>query len=318
MTAIENTFKVTMPLFLFFFCRRFIRSKEDLHGVFVTFLYSAVFVIIILGYELIFNPISVQVSRGLERIQGHFADVSNYAIYSTCGLLIAGYIFFDKKNKWELKKRTIIFIATLAVSLLIITNIHHTASYVVVLALLFLFVLSNLGSNIGGGILIGGLIFLLIYLFGKDAIEDNFLKLVETDIKVYEGEKGNEALLHGRVGRWQHILQVFSDTGIFSHWFGITSEFKEPYNYISKGAHNDFIRILMFSGYTGLIIYLILLFNIFKRSFFHNTPMKFLGLGTLAIIFLYSISTTPTLYAPLLYVLIPVICMLALPKKMMN
>jgi O-antigen ligase len=88
--------------------------------------------------------------------------------------------------------------------------------------------------------------------------------------------------------------------------------------YISKGSHNDFIRILMSIGFIGLFLYIMLLLNVGVRLLRYSMSMQFLGVGALAIIALYSISTTPLLYPPLMYVFIPIMCMLALPVEAMK
>ncbi len=318
MDSLEVSLKLSLPAFVYFFGRRFIRSKKDLLGIFQTFIYSAAFVLVILGYELIFNPISVQMSRGLERIQGNFADVINYAIYATCGVLLAGFYYFDKSKSWKFNKRVTIFMITVVISLVIISNIHHTASYAVIMGLFIIFLVNNLRSNLGGAVFFILTAAVVVYTFGKETIDENIMPLIETDIQVYEGEKDSEALLHGRVGRWESFLEVFDESNVVSKLIGLPSGMDEPFKYISKGAHNDFLRIMMFTGLAGLFAYLIFLFSSFMRTLKHDTPMRFLGLGTLAIFFLYSISTTPSLYAPLLYILIPVFCMLALPVNMMD
>ncbi len=313
--SVEFSLKLSLPIFLYFFCRRLVRSKQDLQGVLIAFAISSVFVIAILAYELIFNPISVQLSRGLERIQGNFADVSNYAFYATCGVLISGYFYFEKINEWKFKQRVFLFLSVCAISLLISINIHHTASYAVIMTLFLIFLVNNLKAHKGGAIFFIIMSTVLIYAFGKETIDENILPLIETDIQVYEGEKESEALLHGRVGRWMSFLEVFSESGVVSQFIGLPASMNNPYKFISKGAHNDYLRVLMFTGYIGITVYLIFLGSIFLRALKRKTETRFLGLGAFAIITMYSISTTPSLYAPLLYVLIPVICFLAIPGK---
>jgi O-antigen ligase len=182
-------------------------------------------------------------------------------------------------------------------------------------ALFLIFLVNNLKAHKGGAIFFIIMSTVLIYAFGKETIDENILPLIETDIQVYEGEKDSEALLHGRVGRWMSFLEVFSESGVVSQFIGLPAGMNDPYKFISKGAHNDYLRVLMFTGYIGITVYLIFLGSIFIRALKRNTDTRFLGLGAFAIIAMYSISTTPSLYAPLLYVLIPVICFLAIPGK---
>jgi len=152
--SLDFLFKFMLPFILYFFCRRLIRSKRDLHGVFQTFSYSILFVLIIFTYELIFGPINIQMSRGLERFQGSYADVMNYAIYTSCGLLIVFYSFIEKPPAIPSRTRTILLILAIIYSILILFNIHHTASYAVVFALGILFIFTVARANLGVGILI--------------------------------------------------------------------------------------------------------------------------------------------------------------------
>jgi len=257
-------------------------------------------------------------SRGLERSQGSYADVMNYAIYTSCGLLIVFYSFIEKPPAIPSRTRTILLILAIIYSILILFNIHHTASYAVVFALGILFIFTVARANLGVGILIISISALLLFITGPEIISEQFKPLIETDIKVYEGEKENEQLLHGRVGRWMSFLDYFNSKGSFVQFFGLPLGMDHPYSYIAKGSHNDFVRMLMVCGYIGLITYLLVNINLCSRLFGYKIPFTFLGLGTVSIVFLYSVSLTPLLYATLLYVIMSVYAALALPKHMMD
>src|SRR4029078_7548039 len=101
-------------------------------------------------------------------------------------------------------------------------------------------------------------------------------------------------------------------------FFGLPMELQDPFMYIGKGSHNDFVRTTMLTGYLGLIVYVLLLASILRRVIKHNTPVQFLGTGMLAIICLYSLTTTPLLYPILLYVTLPLYAALALPKEILD
>jgi len=320
MEAIEFTLKFSFPFFIYFFCRRLIRTKEDLHGVFQTFLYSTFFVIGIFCYELIFNPINIQISRGLERFQGSYADVMNYAIYMSGGILIICYAFIEKSSHTTLStlRRLIPLLFAIILGVLLLFNIHHTASYTVFFAILILFLLHTLKANLGYGIVFVIAVGALVYFDGSTSFDEKIRPLIETDISVYEGDKDSELLLHGRVGRWMRFFDHFNAASSVVQLFGLPLGMDHPYVYIGKGSHNDFVRTTMFNGYIGLIVYVLILLNLLTRIVSYNLPMRFLGFGTMAVIILYSISTTPLLYPPLMYVLLPVFAMLALPQKAMD
>jgi len=156
------------------------------------------------------------------------------------------------------------------------------------------------------------------YFFGSATIEEKITPLIQTDIAVYEGKKANERLLHGRVGRWKMMIEEYSEFSVPAQLFGMPLTLQETYPYVGTGSHNDFIRILFYTGFFGLITYLLILVNIFRRLKHLCSSDYFLTLGTFMILFMYSVSTCPTLYAPMLYIIYSVICYIALPKSILS
>jgi O-antigen ligase len=317
-TFLEYFLKLSMPVYLFFFLRLLVRSLKDLDGILQTFLYSSLFVVAVFLFELIVNPIKVLKTRDLERIQGYYGDVMNYAIYLTQGFLIMCYFYFRRKNEQSsfIRGRNVALTAILCLAALF--KISHTSSYAVFLSLLLLFILFNLKTNKTAGFFLIIAIAASAYLFGGDVIEKNVTPLLKTDIAVYEGKKANERLLHGRVGRWKDMWEQYSGFPIISQFVGMPSTLEISYAEVSTGAHSDFVRILFFTGYIGLFIYLAILCMIFGRLKYLEPPQYFLALGSISILILYSISTCPTLYAPMLYILFSVFSYLALPRSILT
>ena len=317
-TFLEYLLKLSMPVYIYFFLRLLIRSQRDLDGVLQTFIYSSLFVVGVFLYEIIVNPIKVLKTRDLERIQGYYGDVMNYAIYLSQGFLIICYFYFTRKKEVSplVRNRLLIFTVFLCVACLF--KISHTATYGVFVALFLLFVLFNLKTNKTAGFLLIIVITTAAYFFGGDAIEKNVAPLLKTDIAVYEGKKDESRLLHGRVGRWKSMLEKFSGFPISAQFFGMPLTLKNAYAEVSTGAHNDFVRILFFNGYLGLFLYLLIFVAFFTRLKFLPPSQHFLALGSMLVLLLYSISTCPTLYAPMLYILFSVLCFLALPQNIIS
>lgn len=315
---LEYTLKLTLPVYLFFFLRLFIRSRKDLDGILQTFIYSSFFVIAIFLFEVLVNPVKVLKTRGLERIQGSYGDVMNYAIYLSLGFLIMCYFYLrDKKAAPSLKKNRNIII-TILLCLACLFKISHTASYGVFLVILALFIVFNLKTNKTAGIFFIILIASFAYFFGANTIEEKITPLIKTDIAVYEGKKENERLLHGRVGRWKMMLEEYAGFPVQAQLFGMPLIIMGTYSYVGTGSHNDFIRILFYTGLLGIIVYLLILINVCLRFKFLNSNDFFLALGSFLILLMYSISTCPTLYAPMLYIIYAIFCYLALPKIMLT
>lgn len=316
MESLEFLLKLSIPIYLYFFARIFIQNKQDLDGFLTTFLYSGIFVAAILLYELVINPIRLVESRGMDRIQGSFGDVVSYGIYLTFCFLIATYFYFSRKRELPQFKRlrTVIIVGVLCVLTLI--NIHHVASYTIFFGLLLLFLVFNFKSNKGAALVLSFMIFLLFYFFAQPIIEEKVAPLLATDIEVYEGEQDSDRLMHGRVGRWSHMVDIFSNENIFAQFFGYPSTLKYSYSFVGVGSHNDFIRILFLSGYFGLLYYLVVLVIFYQRLKKLMGATKYLAYGTLGILMLYSISITPTYYPPFMYIVMVVFAFVALPKQL--
>ena len=313
--SFEFLLKLTLPIYLYFFARLFIKNKRDLDGILTTFLFSGGFVAVILIYEVVFGAIRVVESRGMERIQGSFGDVVSYGIYLSFCFLIACYFYLSKKSEFTKQQKIRLLVIVGGLSLLTLVNIHHVASYSNFIGVLLLFMIFNFQANKGGAIVLSVLFFMLFYMFGQPLIEEKITPLLQTDISVYEGDKGSDKLLHGRVGRWTKMYEKFTNQSIFAQFFGYPLSLNRSYQYVGVGSHNDYIRILFLSGYFGIFYYLLLLVVYFKKAMRLASETKFLALGALGILMLFSISIVPTYYPPFMYIVMSVFAFVALPKK---
>lgn len=314
---LEYLLKLSLPIYLFYFLRLLIRSSRDLDGVLQTFLYSCVFVVVVFVYELAVKPIRVIMSRDLERIQGNYGDVMNYSMYLTMGFLVICYFYFSKvriQNNFQ-RTRNVLIVA--GICILGLLKINHTATYAVFLCLVALFILFNFKTNKTAGFVIIIIIAALAYFFGQMALEKTVAPLVKTDIAVYKGEKATDRLLHGRVGRWRMMLEQFSEFPVSAQFFGMPLTLQPSYAEVSSGSHNEFVRVLFFTGYLGLITFLSSIVIFFRRLKFTSAKKHFLGLGTISILLLYSVSTCPLLYPPMMYLILAVFCYLALPDSIL-
>lgn len=314
MLTFEYVLKITIPVYLYFFLRLFISDLRDLHGILQSFLYSTLFVVILLIYEVFVNPISVQESRGLERIQASFGDVVSYGMYITFAVIIATYFFFARQHIVRFKRRMVLLGTVLIFSILGLINIYHTASYSVFASLLLLFIAYNLRSENRavaiGLVLIAGFI---ITVWGSEVMQDKVSPLILTDIQVYEGQQDTDRLLHGRVGRWRSMLELFSSESVPVQFFGFPLKFKYVFQFIGIGSHNDFIRMLFGTGIIGLTLYLNLLFRVWRRRLVLGLAQHYLLIATLLALIFYSVSVTPTFYAPFMYFALTIFAYVALP-----
>lgn len=314
MLTFEFMLKITMPVYLYFFLRRFITDLRDLHGILQSFLYSTLFVVLLLIYEVFINPITVQESRGFERIQASFGDVVSYGMYITFAVITATYYFFARQHRVSLNRRLKLLIPVLIFALLGLVNIYHTASYIVFAILILLFVAFNLRSeNRGiaiGFVLIAGFVFTF---WGSEVIENKISPLVQTDIRVYEGDQNTDRLLHGRVGRWRDMLDLFSTESVPVQFFGFPLKFDYVFQFIGIGSHNDFVRMLFNTGIVGLVLYLFMLFRAWRQRLRLGPAQRYLLTAVMLALVFYSVSVTPTLYAPFMYFSLTIFAYVALP-----
>lgn len=320
-SLISDLLRYSLPIILYFYIRHFIRSKSDLIGLLQTFFYSAYFPAAILLYELLVAPINPEyLSEGRgggARIQGAYADIMNYAIYAVGALIIQFYFFLKRSRAGQIKFRDKIKLITVViVSFVGLIAIKQSSSWGVVIMLLFFFLLFNLNS--AKGFLIIVLLFPILFFGGRYTFKSKIEPLIEKEYKVIEGEADIDRSFNGRMSRWIRYFDIWAEMPVVSNFLGtaISAHPKVPIM-ISGGMHNDFVRVLFLSGIIGLIFYLSFLFYLMTKIIYMKAPEKFLVLAAGGTIFLYSISTTPLLYPPLLYTILPIFAYAALPKTIL-
>lgn len=112
------------------------------------------------------------------------------------------------------------------------------------------------------------------------------------------------------------MLEKFSSEAVPVQFFGYPLKFDYVFQFIGIGSHNYFIRILFATGILGLILYLRFLSVVFRRNEALGPAQRFLLYATFAALLFYSISVTPTFYAPFMYFVMAVFAYVALPQKL--
>ncbi len=314
LSVLQFFLKLTLPVYLFYFLRVFIKTKSDIIGVIFTFIISSVVAMSILLYEIIFNPISVQISRGVERFQGGYADVMNYAIYVSFGFLGFAFLFLKERFFRTGKTGLIWIFITLGVVVTALLKINHLMTIIVVGVTLVLLLLFSFRTRKSLVFVVFIASFIVITSFGEKIFIESVDPLIEKDIEIMEGEGREEQLFHGRYGRWESLWNTFTREPVIVQCLGYPLSMKYPYGLIGGNVHNDFLRILFFTGYIGFIFYLLFLYMLYRKIRVLSPPFAFLALGSLMVLLLYSFSTLPTLYPPLMYPLLSVFAFLSLPR----
>lgn len=309
------------PAFIYLYVRHFIQSKQDLQGLITTVLYSIIVPSILIVYENLFMPLSTQLSRDMTRFQGIWADVVSYGMFFTTGLLAACYFFLERDTGVPDGKRVRVLVAVTITGLIGLLSIHHSASWIIFIVVFALFVWHSTGGRTSLSMLVVVVLVAGSYLIFGDAISASFGNTIQRELNVIEREdKGIEDLFHGRGHRWAAFLALWEPMPSLSKLFGVTFGTLDmrwqsvPVRYMTlRGVHSDYFRLLFATGLVGLIAYLFFLGGTFVRSLRLPKAERFLVWGGLAILVLYSVSTTPTLYATIQYICFSIIAYAASP-----
>ncbi len=315
--------KTVTPLFLFLYLRQIIRNKRDFQGIMQTFLYSCSFPLAMLLYELIFGPIYggdmlTEQRGGGVRYSGAYADMMGYAVYIFGGLLIGGYLYIaGRKTRKNIIISSKLMFGIALVGFVGAYAIKHVATWGVILALVGLFVLFTLTSRRS---IVFGLIIIMVGLFAAPLVyEKSIAPLISKEIAVVEGEKSVDRSFNGRMSRWKIYFAEWEKMPLYANVFGASLSGEEIALPMSSGLmHSDYVRNLFMTGIVGLIFYLLFLFSIMYRQKILAKPEKFLLLGTVGGIMLYSVTTNPQLYPSLCYLTLPVFAYVCLPNKVLT
>lgn len=335
-TVLGDIIKYIMPVLIFFYCRRFIRDKRDLLGICQTFIYAAIFPVILILYESFVNPIAIEYMSGRgggSRIRGGYGDLMNYALYSMCTFLIICYYFISKnhtvqlfrnkvttnlRHKWFLTvpiKPWFMF-ALFAFSILTLNAIKHVATWGVFLMMLTVFLSFNL-KNIKGMLFVALFGLIIVPFFSEDIYRKMIEPLIDKEVRVVEGESDIKGLGNGRMTRWEKYFELWEQMPPIHHFVGVSfSGVQEAPIMMSLGMHSDYVRNLFFTGIIGVLFYVIFLLTmVYKGFFMRDFGDKFLVLTSAFMIILYSLTTMPTLYAPFVYIIYSIWSYALIPKE---
>ena len=315
--SLQLVVKQITPYFLILYLRRFVQSKRDLMGLLTTFLYSTVFPFSMQLYERFIGPIGPTVhTRGHDRFEGLFADVVSYAIYIMGAFLVAGYFFLRENSDKDFRSRALLLGIVGILTVMGLVTMHHTASWMVAAMLVGL--LSFYSIRKGQFSTLGFVVVLLIvgYIGFGDSISERLGSSLQTDIAVLEGEKDVDRAFHGRVWRWKMLGAYWMEKPALDKFLGLSvSSMYIEYSMLGSGIHNDFMRVICVTGVIGFLLYSLFYLVLFQYSMGMRVEDQFLLIGSILIMLMYSITTTPTLYPPLLYLIFSIFAFAALPKS---
>ena len=311
---------VTPPL-IFFYLRKAINNREDLHFMLLTFLYSCIFPFLMMYFEILVHPITPEYASagrgGGARIRGEYADSMNYAIFLVGSFMVYSYFFLnDVYSKAKEKTTSVTRLAIWFVICLVgIISLRHVSTWGVFLSLIVVLLYFN-SQNLKGMVFVIFIAAIILPFFADQIYQDQIRPLIEKEFSVISGDKDVSYAFDGRMSRWQKYFEIWDKYPYLSHVVGVGfSGGDEAVVMIGGGMHNDYIRILFLTGFLGVGAYVLFFLFLLWRRKFMRVPERFLLIGSVAIFMLYSISAVPTLYGGIFSLCFPVFCFAVLPVK---
>lgn len=299
-SAIQAVLRITTILFLFAYAVRYLNDWRDVEGVLIAFLFAAVYPLLLMMYEILVNPINVEMSRDLERIRGFYADSFNYSIYLVLSTVLL--LYFRGRWKWLNYKVMLPFIV---VVLLGLYHLNHIASWGAFITVVASRIVSSPKKVVG--------LFVAVVLIAPVIIQQELdsdvlyeSKLLGNEYEILMGERPVEQAFHGRVTRWEYYYGIIQSAGPQVWLLGIYADFEiypEP-GYVLVAPHNDYLRIFVLAGVPGLLGYLVFLVSVLKNASKLDENRRFLKYALVAVVAIYSVSAIPTIYPALMTIIL--------------
>ena len=302
--------KLTIPILVYYFLRVFIRDRSDFTGLLTTFLLSCIFPVVsmILGLSL-----SGNIGEG--RFSGSYADVFNNAFYISMGTIVLLYHYILNRTYVNtLNINRIMILLGLITSMIGLWVIKHIATVAVFISIIVIFIYVVFRKHRQAALFLVILSVLFIIFAGDRFYEEVINPRLEYEIEVIEGSRNIEQGIHGRMSRWTWLMGDFNSAPFYAKLAGYPLSLNHSTHMITITPHNDFLRIMFFTGYAGLTIYMLLLFKVFRRIKFRDIPDRFILYAVLTSTLLYSITTVPTFYPGYVNILMITFTYCALPR----
>ena len=213
-----------------------------------------------------------------------------------CGF--CAYCYFYIKNIDKKKNHFIYsnlgFLLVLVVCLVGIYNLRHQASWAVSIVLISVFVYF-IRKKVSAFQFV--IFFIMMLGVGTYFYFEIFEVLFAKDINVYQGSAKETAALNGRVYLWKKYFTIWENFGALSQWLGAGfAQHEKSRIMMGGGMHNDYVRLFFSTGIVGILCYLSFLVYLFRNTFkVKITEIRYLTLGSIIVIVMYSISALPLL-----------------------
>ncbi|MFH0907092.1 MAG: O-antigen ligase family protein [bacterium] len=274
--SIKEFIRISSIFLLYFLAYISVKEKKDwfllLKIVLISYILPGALAII----QLIFNLGLPDDFAGFSRIYGTFAHPNPFSFYTffILGLVICMALIKKEQLNYLFSKNPYILFG-FGLTFLLLATYSRSA-----LACLFIFLLFFGVFRYRKLLLLGLAVFLGMYLF-SDVFQQRILELITLD---------PYGSIIWRLRFWKDMLPI----SFWQPWFGYglgafnsLAEFYRGFEWGSLDAHNDYLKIFVENGITGLITYfwliiglMVYLIKIFKQSVGQD---KIFALGLLAI-----------------------------------
>lgn len=270
-----------IPYFLFF-------SEEDNAIKLLRYLiYASLFssIISVLQHFGIIAHEFEHLTKGLSRSNGFFHDMVTSRIYVMQGLIVLAYIKLSSKYEISDFYFWLFFI-------LFILGGYALYSKALIGIFVAGFILLMFFSKVSNTNLYLGLVLFIFVILTNSQILESVNQLFVKEISYNEGELDDSGqLFSGRGMLWQDYIELFNNASGIEKVFGLAMN--------DGRTHNEFLRILILSGFFGLIFYIFfILYSIFSsiRLIISGSPLLFVTLFCLSILLIDSFSVVWGLY----------------------
>lgn len=157
----------------------------------------------------------------------------------------------------------------------------------------------------------------VVLVYGGAFYEEVINPRVEKEVEVIQGKREQSQAFHGRMWRWEWLWGEYERSSVFAKMVGYSWDMGYARHMIGINVHNDFLRMLFFSGIIGFITYLVFLSRIIRRIKYLNKADSFVSIALIISLILYSMTTIPTIYVGFMNVYVTLFAYLALPKRVL-
>ncbi|NSW95273.1 MAG: hypothetical protein HPY62_11260, partial [Bacteroidales bacterium] len=301
--------KLTIPVAVYYFLRVFIKDKVDFTGLLTTFLLSCIFPVGSILFGLIRGGYFAE-----GRFEGSYADVFNHAFYLSFGTITLLYHYVkSRSDNNSMKISSLLIVAGLVIAIAGLWIIKHIATIAVFITVIVLFIYIVFRKKQQAALLMIVLALLFIFFTGDLFYQEVVNPRIEYEVEIIEGSRDVDQAVHGRMSRWTWLMGDFRSAPFMAKLAGYPLSLKRSTHMINITPHNDFLRIMFFTGYAGLIFYIYFLYKGLKRVKYSDAPERFFIYAVIFSTILYSVTTVPTFYPGYVNILMIAFAYSALP-----